>query len=288
MKTIDTLVQDINEVIKGNGGWTNTINTLFKEDIGAVTNSRLGKKKEYYKPTLRMSNIGTPCKRKLWYSLHLPHEAEELRPATMLKFMYGDMIEVLLLSLAEAAGHTVTGKQDVLDCYGIKGSRDAVIDGVTVDVKSASTRAMDKFRHNKLREDDPFGYLRQLTGYVHGAKDDPLVTDKTGGAFLVVDKQHGHIVLDYYDLSEELGNMDGYINDIRTRTSDPANKPDREFRPEDFGKSGNKKLGINCSYCDYKWECHPDLRQFLYSYGPVFLTDVVNEPKVPEVKRKGE
>ena len=107
MKTIDTLVEDINEVIKGSGGWTSVINEHFKEDIGAVTLSRLGTPKEERKPTLRMSNIGTPCTRKLWYSLNRPETGEELRPATLLKFMYGDMLESLILSLAEAAGHKV-------------------------------------------------------------------------------------------------------------------------------------------------------------------------------------
>ena len=283
MKTIDTLVEDINEVIKGSGGWTSVINEHFKEDIGAVTLSRLGTPKEERKPTLRMSNIGTPCTRKLWYSLNRPETGEELRPATLLKFMYGDMLESLILSLAEAAGHKVEGKQTVLDCYGIKGSRDAVIDGVTIDVKSASTRAMDKFRSNGLRSDDPFGYLRQLTGYVHGAKDDPLVKDKTGGAFLVVDKQHGHIVLDYYDLSKELGNMEEYVNRIKEKTAKDSKLPNRKFKTEAEGKSGNRKLGINCSYCDFKQSCYPDLRTFIYSRGPVYLTRVVKEPIVPEV-----
>ena len=285
MKDISTLVEDINEVIKGKGGWTNTINEHFKESVGAVTSSRLGDLEDRAprKPTLRMSNIGTPCTRKLWYSLHQSHDAEELRPATLLKFLYGDLIETLILSLAEAAGHTVTGQQDTLDCYGIKGSRDAVIDGVTIDVKSASTRAMDKFRSNGLRSDDPFGYLRQLTGYVHGAKDDPLVKDKTGGAFLVVDKQHGHIVLDYYDLSKELGNMEEYVNRIKEKTAKDSKLPNRKFKTEAEGKSGNRKLGINCSYCDFKQSCYPDLRTFIYSRGPVYLTRVVKEPIVPEV-----
>lgn len=283
MKSIETLVHDINEVIKGKGGWTEVINEHFKADIGTTTLACLRTDKEEHKPTLRMSNIGTPCKRKLWYSLHQKGDAEELRPETLLKFLYGGMIEVLLLSLAEAAGHTVTGKQTVLDCYGIKGSRDAVIDGVTIDVKSASSRSMDKFRYNKLREDDPFGYLRQLTGYVRGGKDDPLVTDKTGGAFLAVDKQHGHIVLDYYDLTEELETMDVFIRDITATTQRGSELPVRGFEVSDFGQSGNTKLGLNCSYCEFKRACYPGLRTFLYSYGPVHLVDVVNEPKVPEI-----
>lgn len=282
MKTIDTLVEDINEVIKGKGGWSKVVNDHFKEDIGAVTMRRLGTPPEDRKPTLRMSNIGTPCHRKLWYSLHLKEEAEELRAATLLKFLYGDILESLVLSLAEAAGHKVEGKQTVLDCHGIKGSRDAVIDGVTIDVKSASSYSMKKFKEHKIREDDPFGYLWQLTGYVHGGQDDPLVTDKKGGAFLAIDKQHGHLVLDYYDLTKELKEVEKHIGNIKFMVA--GGVPARAFQVEEEGKSGNTKLGINCSYCEFKQTCHPTLRTFLYSRGPVFLVDVVREPNVPEVK----
>ena len=55
------------------------------------------------------------------------------------------------------------------------------------------------------------------------------------------------------------------------------------------GKSGNRKLGINCSYCSHKARCWADindgqgLRTFIYSTGPRYLTDVVKLPKVHEV-----
>jgi hypothetical protein len=52
------------------------------------------------------------------------------------------------------------------------------------------------------------------------------------------------------------------------------------------GQSGNRKLSTNCSYCDYKKECWPGLRTFIYSKGPVYLTKVEREPggNVFEVK----
>jgi hypothetical protein len=42
-----------------------------------------------------------------------------------------------------------------------------VIDGVTVDVKSASKYGFEKFLKHNLREDDPFGYISQLSSYVY-------------------------------------------------------------------------------------------------------------------------
>lgn len=280
-KDILTLVDDINSVITDRGGWDEAVNTFFKEEVGAVMMRRLGSPEEERTPTLRMSNIGKPCTRQLWYSLHMPTSGETLTASTQLKFLYGDLLEALLLSLAKAAGHDVQGCQDKLDCYGIKGSRDAVIDGMTIDVKSASSYSYKKFKDNNLRSDDPFGYLRQLTGYVHAGADDPLVKYKRSGGFLVVDKQHGHICLDLYDLSPELDDMGDYVERIK-RESSLVEPPPRTFEDIPEGKSGNRKLGTECSYCSYKSECWPGLRTFVYSRGPVFLTAVEREPKVGE------
>ena len=83
------------------------------------------------------------------------------------------MIEELALTVAMAAGHDVKGQQGKLNVHGIKGHRDAVIDGMTVDVKSASPYAFKKFKDGTLRDDDPFGYISQLSSYVYAGKDDP-------------------------------------------------------------------------------------------------------------------
>ena len=232
-----------------------------------------------------MSSIGQPCERKLWYQTNHPKEGEVLRPETRFKFLYGDILEDLILSLAVAAGHKVEGHQDTMDIKGIKGHRDAVIDGVTIDVKSASTYSYKKFREHKLETEDPFGYITQLTSYVKAGENDPIVKDKEGGAFLAVDKQHGHICLDYYNF-KDTGHLDKIeeLYDERIRSaSDKTTTPTRGFSPEPEGKSGNLKLGVNCSYCDFKSKCHPTMRTFLYSRGPVFLTKVVREPNVKEI-----
>jgi len=79
MKTIDTLVQDIEAVIKGKGGWTNAVNEYFMKNIGEAAERRLNPSGEVRKKTLRMSNIGTPCRRKLWYYINLPDHEADLR-----------------------------------------------------------------------------------------------------------------------------------------------------------------------------------------------------------------
>ena len=283
MKTITSLVEDINQVIKGKGGWTEAVNEYFMQTMGEAATRRLTPSSEPRAKTLRMSNIGTPCKRKLWYYLNLPEHEQDLPANVHLKFFYGDLIENLLLSLAKAAGHTVEGEQDEIVVDGIVGHRDAVIDGVTIDVKSASSASFKKFEKNELRVDDPFGYIQQLTGYVYGAKDDPLVKDKTGGAFLVMDKTLGHITLDYYDLTPELHLFPSRLVATKLMTK-MKSEPHREHEAVPDGKSGNMKLAAPCTYCDYKWHCWPGLRGFAYSNGPTWLTKTVNLPKVPEFK----
>lgn len=282
MKTIDTLVEDIEAVIKGNGGWTKTISKLMADNIADMAGNRFGQRQEP-RGYLSLSSIGTPCERKLWYKVNKTEQSEELPANALLKFFFGDMIEELVLALARAAGHRVEGCQDRLDVHGIKGHRDAVIDGVTIDVKSASPMSFKKFKSGELCNDDPFGYISQLSSYVYAGKDDPLVEDKARGGFLVVDKVNGSLCLDVYDFSNQMENKEGEMQ--RAKNIVAGEMPDRKFEPVPQSKtSPNTKLPTMCSYCDFKKTCWPELRTFIYSNGPVFLVDVVNEPDVYEVK----
>jgi hypothetical protein len=281
MKTIETLVEDMNCVIKGEGGWDATVTKFLSDSVAEVADARFGSPPES-RGYLSLSALGTPCSRKLWYKVNEPKKAEPLSPNTLLKFFFGDIIEALALSLAKAAGHQVTGMQDRLDVHGIKGHRDAVIDGVTVDVKSTSSMAFKKFKEGKLREDDPFGYISQLSSYVYGGKDDPLVADKNRGAFLAIDKQNGHVCLDVYDFDEELQTKEQEVE--RIKASVAGSIPEDRIPPVPQSKtSKNTKLDMQCSYCEFKKVCWPEARVFLYSNGPVFLVDVVDEPRVFEV-----
>lgn len=280
MKDISTLVEDIYAVVEKKGGWDSVVEEAFTSGLSGILHSRFNGE-EQERGTLRLSALGNPCLRKLWYSINEPDQREALRPPTRLKFLYGDILEQLLIALAIAAGHKVEGTQEPLYVCGIKGHRDCVIDGVTVDVKSASPHSFSKFAKGELRSDDPFGYISQLSSYVYGGKDDPIVTQKSVGAFLVIDKVNGTICLDTYDLSFELENKEEEVEAIKVAMVNPI--PDRTFEDVPDGKSGNRKLPTICSYCDFKRKCWPDLRTFLYSTGPRFLTVVEREPDVPEI-----
>jgi len=225
-----------------------------------------------------MSNIGKGA-RQLWYDKRYGKE-EELEGHTLIKFIFGDIAEQLLLFLAEVGGHSVSHRQAEVVLDGIKGHIDADIDGVTVDVKSASSYAFKKFQDGSLAENDSFGYIEQIAGYAK-ARD-------TAGAFLAVDKQSGHIA--YLPFTkEELGvfKVEDRIKYIK-ETINQTTEPERCYPDEKMGESGNRKLGVVCSYCSHKNRCWADsnggvgLRQFIYSSGPVWLTNVAVEPKVFE------
>lgn len=281
-KTPYTLKDDIEHVLSTGEGWSDEISRWVADDIAKSLSRQFTRSNGERKGTLRFSNLGTPCDRKLWYTVNKTTHREPLSASTLNKFVFGDITESYMLGLAQAGGHHVTGLQSLMVANGIKGSRDCVIDGMLFDVKSASSRSFDKFKRGQLREDDPFGYISQLSSYLYASQSDPLVTEKSKAGFLVFDKQFGHVCVDIYDLSEELETK-GQEIDRKKEMVKSEELPKREYEPVPDGKSGNMKLATPCGYCDFKYLCWPEVRTFLYANGPKYLTKVNKTPNVHEV-----
>lgn len=250
----------------------------YTELFATFLRTRFLKREE--RRTIRMSNAGKPCERQLHYEVNDPEGGEAFLPSTINKFLTGDLIEMKMLFLAELSGHKVEGTQDTQEIEGVLGHRDAVIDGTVVDTKSASSYSFKKFENHGLVFDDPFGYLHQAGAYLHAGQTDPTVTDKDTFAFLVEDKALGKICLDRYNKLDIDYNQ--FMKDKKAMLEGPL--PERAYEAEPEGKSGNMKLGVNCSYCAFKFKCWENLRQFNYSFGPVYLTEVQREPRVAEHK----
>lgn len=213
-------------------------------------------------------------------------ELEEPLPAdAKIKFLYGSVLEELLLSLAEAAGHQVEARQAEVSMLGLTGHIDAIIDGMLVDVKSASTFAFQKFQNHLTSDKDSFGYLYQLGFYLEALQSNPSLRIKDRAAFLVVDKTLGKICLDVHS-RDSLKRDWAEAVERKSQALTSVEMPSRGYFPEPDGKSGNLKLGLACSYCSFKEACYPRLRTFAYSTGPRFLTHVAREPDVPEFKGK--
>lgn len=239
------------------------------------------------------SDLGESCHRKTYYKFCEPDKATPLMGHTKFKFLYGNILEEAVLYLAEEAGHKVEYQQapvkyQVNDDWEVSGRIDGVIDGVLMDVKSTSSFGYKKYEKEGLTAvNDAFGYLWQL-GYYHHFNDLECKEDEAG--FLWIDKQNGHLL--YTDVTGELPSKQAMIDRMneKIKTIDLAVEPPRQFLAKPEGKSGNMKLDIKCSYCDFKKHCWRDsnggkgLRTFAYNFGPVSLTDVVREPRVPEIK----
>lgn len=280
-KTIDTLVDDIYALFASGIEFDKEIAARFGKAMADTVAEKVPAVHEG--GTLRGSNLGRECMRQKWYTVNEYDKQEKFDSQTLLKFTYGHVVEELILYLAAEAGHTVEGMQDELKIgEHVLGHRDAVIDGVLVDVKSCAPYTFNKFVNHLQPKDDGFGYIAQLQSYLWASQDDPLVTDKNRAGFLAVCKTTGKLCL---DIHEKDGKDWGVEADRQYKiVSDTSDIPPRGFSDEPMGQSGNMKLKFNCGYCGFKKHCWPGLRVFLYSGKPVFLTKVAKEPKVPEGK----
>ena len=284
MKTIDTLVEDIYNLFE-----PSIINQISEEDLEkhlkeftkSVTNNikTVLNEQPKKKRKLSLSSIGKPT-RQLWYDKHSNSEARPLAPSTRIKFLYGHILEDLLILLSRVAGHTVTEEQKQVEVEGIKGHQDCKIDGVLVDCKSASGFAFKKFANNRLADDDPFGYIAQISAYSEG-------NGVNEAYFLAIDKQHGNIALTrVHDM--EMINAKERVQYLKGALESKT-IPDRCYSDIPEGVSGNRKLAIGCVFCPHKRECWSDanngqgLRAFKYEKGPTYLTHVSKEPRVEEI-----
>ena len=283
-KTIDTLVQDIyNKIgVLGKGEHID----LDKDTIEQFGESMKEILYNWSHPEprgnkkLRMSNIGRKS-RQLWFDTRAEDtQAENIPAHVFIKFLYGHLLEEIVLFLIRLSGHSVTNEQKEVTVNGIKGHMDCVIDGEVVDIKTASSYAFKKFKDGTLAEQDTFGYLAQLAGY-------EAAEGTNSGGFLALNKESGELTL-YRPDEFDKPNIKKRITEIKklVKLDTP---PELCYNPIPEGKAGNMKLPRECTYCRHKFECHKDsndgqgLRVFKYSDGLRYFTQTPNVPKVIEV-----
>ena len=284
MKNIDTLVEDIYKLFDlahkpklSKKEATKVLDQLGREVKDCLFDYLYNEPQG--KNNLRLSAIGKPD-RQLWYDMKEPNKEKQFTPATRIKFLYGHILESLLIALTKLASHTVTEEQKEVRVQGVLGHQDCKIDGVLVDIKSASATAFKKFSNGTLRDDDPFGYIPQISAYAeaNGAKE---------AAFFAIDKQSGSLAL--LKLHEmEMINAEDRIKHLKKVVVQNA-EPERCYSDVPDGTSGNHKLSIGCIYCSHKKVCWADanegkgLRGFKYAKGVRYLTQVKRLPDVQEV-----
>ena len=252
-KNMDTLVEDIYPLMvnrnTGDGVDVEEEIDKFGEAMKDIMRKEFlpGGRRDGRK--LRLSSVG---KNDLiqWFAYN-GYRGERIKPHTLIKFMYGHMIEEMLLFLVRLTGHDVTDEQKEVSVGGVKGHMDCKIDGIVTDVKSTTKYGLMKFKDGTLAANHDFGYVDQIKAYAHAEGDFS-------------------------------GDIEERIEHVK-KSVKQEDRPSRCYSPEEDGKSGNLKLCTTCSYCQYKRICYPEVRAFFTGSGPKFLTTVVNVPK----NRKG-
>jgi hypothetical protein len=247
-----------------------SLNSLsaFAEECKDSVERQLTRQKGEWR--IRMSGIGRPMCQQL---LDKQGIEEEMEYNTLFRFLFGDITEsILMLVMKEAGVDIVDFQRPVeldLDGVPIKGTLDVIIrdeSGVEKvwDIKSASDWAFkNKFTnfggYEKLKEDDPFGYLMQ--GFLYGE-----ATGLPFGGWIVVNKSSGEVaVVESGDWSGE--DKEHYIALAKERVkqlSDPKTKlvkyPDEfeTYRKDgEIIRTGNKVLARPCHLCGYRHHCWP-------------------------------
>jgi hypothetical protein len=209
---------------------------------------------------LRMSNIGKPtCQ--LWFAKNKPEKALPKPTTFVMNMLLGDIVEAAFKGIITEAGVAYEDEDNFVQLElkedTIHGSYDLVMDGALDDVKSASDWSYrNKFEsYDTLSKGDSFGYIGQLAGYAKA-------TGKKVGGWWVVNKANGNIKYvpaDGLDLDAEIAKIQDTVDTVN------KNEFERCFNPvpETFrGKpSGNTILNPNCKFCDFRFECFPELQE---------------------------
>jgi hypothetical protein len=162
-KDISTLIPDIYDIFLK----PHTVSDKNLQELGDNVKDAIVKSikeaSEHRQQSLRMSNIGRKD-RQLWFDINTPVEPakEEKQPEKYLKFLFGSIMEQLLVFLIKESGHTITHFQEELEIDGVLGHTDGAIDGIPTDIKTASNYQFGtKFKNGGLlqRNGDTFGYV---------------------------------------------------------------------------------------------------------------------------------
>ena len=253
--------QFMSDAIDGKTTFSEETAKRIGEEVAEAVIRQFGSGKSRKEFRLRMSNIGRPtCQ--LWFEKNKPESALPKPSTFVMNMMIGDIVEAIFKGLLKEAkvdfDDTDQVTLDVGDSNGtrVSGSYDLIMGGAVDDIKSASDWSYrNKFEsYAALKKSDPFGYVGQLAGYAKAS-------DKRAGGWWVVNKANGDFkyVPAAIDMRKELTKLRETVEKVN------ENKFERCFEavPETYrGKpSGNMVLNDNCRFCDYRFECWPNMQE---------------------------
>ena len=255
------LHQFMSDAVKGKTTFSEETAKKIGAEVADAVIRQFGSGKSRDEFRLRMSNIGRPtCQ--LWFEKNKPETALPKPTTFVMNMMLGDIVEAVFKGLLTESGvdfddtDKVTLKVGDSNDTRVSGSYDLIMGGAVDDIKSASDWSYrNKFEsYDTLKKSDPFGYVGQLAGYAQAS-------DKRAGGWWVVNKANGDFkyVPAAIDMRKELTKLKETVEKVN------ENKFERCFEavPETYrGKpSGNMVLNDNCRFCDYRFECWPNMQE---------------------------
>ena len=182
----------------------------------------------------------------------------------ILRMMVGDIVEAVLKGVIKESGiggyvssQKLTTK---LGEHTITGESDLAFDGKVDDIKSCSDYAFrNKFvSWSSLKDKDSFGYVTQLQIYASA-------TGKPAGGIWALNVATGELYrIESTDTEDEVDSILAEAKDkVDVLASDAPFKRCFDDEPESFNRviTGNRKLGIECSWCKYRFSCWPNLQE---------------------------
>lgn len=231
---------------------------------------------------LRMSNVGRPLCQLQMEKAGI--RAQEAPYYSKFRDTYGDLTESLAVLVLKAAGVKVVEEQLQVTLevakQKINGTLDLIIEEEAIgrgvwDVKSASGWA---FNHKfidfpSVAKDDVFGYLGQGYGYAE-AVGLPF------RGWIVVNKENGEwnvVPVPVFDDNYKRDSLAKIEKNVTAITEDRPFQRSYSDEAEVFKRklTGNRKLGITCSYCPFLYACWPSLE-----YRSSIMSEAENPKKI--------
>ena len=183
----------------------------------------------------------------------------------IVRMIIGDMLEALVIVLLKAAKIEVKSQHQKVSLgvgdRQIEGEYDIELDDGIYDIKSVSPFSFTtKFNadngYDKIKQSDSFGYISQGHGY-------GMAANKPFKGWIAINKTTGEIVFtDSKHTDEEKKEVYSKIYNTSVALLDekPFERCFTDVEEVYYSKpTGNRTLGIECSYCPYKHDCWDNL-----------------------------
>ena len=256
-----SLISYLVNVLDGKAEMPSYLFDEFAELSRKALEKHFTRKKEDFR--LRMSNVGKPL-------CQLQMQAKGVEPEKpshdfIVRMIIGDMLEALVIVLLKASKIEVKSQHQKVSLgvgdTQIEGEYDIELDDGIYDIKSVSPFSFTtKFNadngYDKIKQSDSFGYISQGHGY-------GMAANKPFKGWIAINKTTGEIVFtDSKHTDEEKKEVYSKIYNTSVALLDekPFERCFTDVEEVYYSKpTGNRTLGIECSYCPYKHDCWDNL-----------------------------